>query len=116
MNIPYPLAEHEGEVKDQPEGEIWVRGGDHASDVADQIVNTIARFGHANVAAIGAHAVNQAVKGFAVSRNLWRNLKEDEDLYMTSWFSTFVDAQDKERTRMKFAIFSQRDCVHSLRW
>lgn len=114
MIIPFPLMKYDGAVTDQPENEIWVRGGDYAGNVAQKIIDAVEKFGTATMAAIGGQAVNQAVKGFAVARTKYRDASVGRDLYLTAWFSTIIDAKGQDRSRIMLVAIPLADGVHSV--
>lgn len=109
VSIPFPLSVYDGVV--QKEGdEIWIRSGDMPTVVARKITAGL-RDGAdiLRLAAIGQTAVNQAMKGVAVARQMWRDISEGSDLYTSIYFSTVIDSDNKERTRLIIAVFSLDD-------
>ncbi|MFZ4813200.1 MAG: stage V sporulation protein S [Phototrophicaceae bacterium] len=69
--------------------------------VAGAIAGVIREFGYAEVQAIGAGAVNQAVKALAISRGY---LDRDQiDIVFTPFF-TEVDIDGQERTAVRFSV------------
>jgi stage V sporulation protein S len=80
---------------------IKVSAGSRTSAVAGAIAGVIREHRRAEVQAIGAGAVNQAVKASAIARSY---LQEDGiDIVCIPEFTT-VDIAGKERTAIKFVI------------
>jgi stage V sporulation protein S len=80
---------------------IKVSGTSRTSAVAGAIAGVFRENLRAEVQAIGAIAVNQAVKALALSR-----VYLQEDGYEVVFFSEFVDVQidDKIRTAIRFTV------------
>ena len=80
---------------------IKVSGTSRTSAVAGAIAGVFREHKHADVQAIGAIAVNQAVKALVLAKGY---LKEDG--YEVVFIPEFVDVQidDKVRTAIKFAV------------
>ena len=116
--IPIPLSVYDGKVVDQPENEMWVRGGDFPANVARKLLESIQKNGTVLIAAIGPKAINQAVKGTSIARQMWRDgTEEKSDLSMVPYFSTVIDDHGDDRTRMMFRIYLIQDedvarCLH----
>lgn len=83
---------------------IKVSANSLATSVAGAIAGVIRDFGHADVQAIGASAVNQSVKAIAIARTYL-----EEDHIAISCVPTFVDVEieGQERTAIRFAIASE---------
>jgi len=107
--IPFPLSTYDGKIVSQRPEEVWVRSKDFPTNIARKIVEAVQDHKQAHVATIGSEAVNQAVKGIAISRQMWRDMMEGEDLYATVYFSTVIDNSDQQRTRMVFRVWAMRD-------
>jgi stage V sporulation protein S len=80
---------------------IKVSGTSRTSAVAGAIAGVIRENQHAEVQAIGASAINQAVKAMALARGYLTN-----DGYDIIVIPEFVDVQieDKVRTAIKFTV------------
>jgi stage V sporulation protein S len=80
---------------------IKVAGTSRTSAVAGAIAGVIRENKHAEVQAIGASAINQAVKAMALARGYLTN-----DGYDIIFIPEFVDVQieDKVRTAIKFTV------------
>lgn len=80
---------------------IKVSGTSRTSAVAGAIAGVIRENKHAEVQAIGASAINQAVKAMALARGYLTN-----DGYDIIVIPEFVDVQieDKVRTAIKFTV------------
>ena len=80
---------------------IKVSGTSRTSAVAGAIAGVIREHKHAEVQAIGASAINQAVKAMALARGYLKN-----DGYDIIVIPEFVDVQieDKVRTAIKFTV------------
>lgn len=117
IKIPFPLSQYDGKIELQRDFEVWVRSKDFPTNIARKIVETILNISHVHVCTIGADSINQAVKGIAIARQMWRELTDGEDLYLTVYFSTIIDSNNKQRTRMVFRVFIMKDkdvtsCIH----
>lgn len=95
-----PLSVDEGQVVDQPDDEIWVRSNDQPHGLADSIVEALHGVFQVKVAAIGAAAVNQAVKGVGIARQQVREIEPALELCIIPYFSTILDDDDNRRTRL----------------
>ena len=109
IKIPFPLSQYDGKILSQADGEVWVRNKDYPTSIARRITEAIQDHQQAQVAVIGPDAVNQAVKGIAIARQMWRDMTEGEDLYMTVYFSTIIDTNSQQRTRMIFRVWVMKD-------
>lgn len=80
---------------------IKVRGTSRTSAVAGAIAGVFREFKHAEVQAIGASAVNQAVKALIIARGYLTR-----DSLNIMFIAEFVDVQieDKIRTAIKFTV------------
>jgi stage V sporulation protein S len=80
---------------------IKVSGTSRTSAVAGAIAGVIREYKRAEVQAIGASAINQAVKAMALARGYLTN-----DGYNIIFIPEFVDVQieDKIRTAIKFTV------------
>jgi stage V sporulation protein S len=80
---------------------IKVRGTSRTSAVAGAIAGVFREFKHAEVQAIGASAVNQAVKALVIARGYLTR-----DSLNIMFIAEFVDVQieDKIRTAIKFTV------------
>jgi len=85
---------------------IKVSGASRTSAVAGAIAGVFREFKRAEVQAIGAGAVNQAVKALILARSYLA-----EDGYQIAFVPTFTDVQieDKVRTAIKFIVVQ---CQH----
>ena len=83
---------------------IRVAGTSRTSAVAGAIAGIFRDYQRAEVQAIGAIAVNQAVKALALARGYLQ-----EDGYEVIFFAEFVDVEieDKIRTAIKFTVESR---------
>lgn len=83
---------------------IRVAGTSRTSAVAGAIAGVFRDNQRAEVQAIGAIAVNQAVKALALARGYLQ-----EDGYEVMFFAEFVDVEieDKTRTAIKFTVESR---------
>jgi stage V sporulation protein S len=83
---------------------IKVSAQSRSTAVAGAIAGVMREQGYAEVQAIGASAVNQAVKAIAIARGY---LEQDEmDLVIVPSF-TEVDIEGNERTAVRLAIFKR---------
>lgn len=111
--VPAPFKGKEGQVLVAPDHELWMRAADNvhrtAADIlgefqSDGITDGIATL---DLACIGAACVNQAMKSVAVARE--KAKRQGFDFVIQPFFSTIIDDQDRERTRLmmrltKFAV------------
>ncbi len=80
---------------------IKVSARSRSTAVAGAIAGVMREYGYAEVQAIGAGAVNQAVKALAISRGY---LERDEiDVIFVPLF-TEVDINGQERTAVRFSV------------
>lgn len=80
---------------------IKVSAKSRSTAVAGAIAGVIREYRHAEVQAIGAGAVNQAVKALAIARGY---LNRDEiDIVFIPYF-TEVNIEGQERTAVRFAV------------
>ncbi len=87
---------------------IKVSSTSRSTAVAGAIAGVIREYGHAEVQAIGASAVNQAVKAIAIARGYLA-----EDGYDISCVPTFteVEINGQERTAVRFRVDAHRRSV-----
>ena len=105
--IEQPFADRRG--TDEPGGEgtvmaelIKVSAQSRSTAVAGAVAGVMREHGHAEVQAIGASAVNQAVKAIAIARGY---LEEDEiELAIVPSFVE-VDIDGNERTAVRMSVF-----------
>ena len=83
---------------------IKVSAQSRSTAVAGAIAGVIREHGYAEVQAIGASAVNQAIKAIAIARGY---LEQDQiDLAIVPSF-TEVDIDGNERTAVRLAVFKR---------
>lgn len=83
---------------------IKVSAQSRSTAVAGAIAGVMREQGYAEVQAIGASAVNQAIKAIAIARGY---LEQDQmDLVIVPSF-TEVDIEGNERTAVRLAIFKR---------
>lgn len=83
---------------------IKVSAQSRSTAVAGAIAGVMREHGYAEVQAIGASAVNQAIKAVAIARGY---LEEDEiDLAVVPSF-TEVDIDGNERTAVRLSVFKR---------
>lgn len=93
----YPVDSYDSEAPDV----IKVSARSRSTAVAGAIAGVIREHGFAEVQAIGAGAVNQAVKALAIARGY---LDRDEmDIVFVPHF-TEVDIDGQERTAVRFSV------------
>ncbi len=80
---------------------IKVSAKSRSTAVAGAIAGVIRQFDYAEVQAIGAGAVNQAVKALAIARGYLE--RDDIDIVCTPFF-TEVDIEGAERTAVRFKV------------
>ena len=83
---------------------IKVSALSRSTAVAGAIAGVMREQGYAEVQAIGASAVNQAVKAVAIARGYLE--QDDMDLVIVPSF-TEVDIEGNERTAVRLAIFKR---------
>jgi stage V sporulation protein S len=94
--VPYHRTEHIGKAE-----VIKVSARSRSTAVAGAIAGVIREHHYAEVQAIGAGAVNQAVKALAIARGY---LHRDElDIVFIPFFIE-VDIEGQERTAVRFAV------------
>ena len=87
---------------------IKVSAQSRSTAVAGAIAGVMREQGYAEVQAIGASAVNQAVKAVAIARGY---LEQDSiDLVIVPSF-TEVDIEGNERTAVRLAIFKRPEAL-----
>ncbi|MCC6458365.1 MAG: stage V sporulation protein S [Caldilineaceae bacterium] len=87
---------------------IKVSAQSRSTAVAGAIAGVMREQGYAEVQAIGASAVNQAVKAVAIARGY---LEQDQmDLVIVPSF-TEVDIEGNERTAVRLAIFKRPETL-----
>jgi stage V sporulation protein S len=87
---------------------IKVSAQSRSTAVAGAIAGVMREHGYAEVQAIGASAVNQAVKAIAIARGY---LEQDEiDLAVVPSF-TEVDIDGNERTALRLAVYKRPDTL-----
>lgn len=97
----YPDYDESEELAEERPGIIKVSAKSRSTAVAGAIAGVIREFHRAEVQAIGAGAVNQAVKALAIARGY---LERDElDIIFTPYF-TEVDIDGQERTAVRFHV------------
>ena len=89
---------------------IKVSAQSRSTAVAGAIAGVMREQGYAEVQAIGASAVNQAVKAVAIARGY---LEQDNmDLVIVPSF-TEVDIEGNERTAVRLAIFKRPEALEA---
>ena len=83
---------------------IKVSAQSRSTAVAGAIAGVMREHGYAEVQAIGASAVNQAVKAVAIARGYLE--QDDMDLVIVPSF-TEVDIEGNERTAVRLSIFKR---------
>lgn len=90
---------------------IKVSAHSRSTAVAGAIAGVMREHGYAEVQAIGASAVNQAVKAIAIARGY---LEQDSmDLTVVPSF-TEVMIDDSERTAIRLAVFKRPSSLYSM--
>ncbi len=84
---------------------IKVSAKSRSTAVAGAIAGVIREHRHAEVQAIGAGAVNQAVKALAIARGYLN--RDDIDIVFVPYF-TEVDIEGQERTAVRFSVEPRR--------
>ena len=83
---------------------IKVSAHSRSTAVAGAIAGVMREFGYAEIQAIGASAINQAIKAVTIARGY---LEQDEfDLVIVPSF-TEVDIEGNERTAVRLAVFKR---------
>lgn len=94
-----PAVQDDGLALDPRDNEIWINTNDAAHKVAMDIILRLEGTGMLTLCAIGAGAVNQAVKGIAIARD--KMLTEGfYDLIVQPCFSTIHTQSGDTRSRM----------------
>lgn len=88
---------------------IRVSGQSRSTAVAGAIAGVMREHGHAEMQAIGASAVNQAVKAIAIARGYLE--QDDIDLAVVPKF-TEVQIEGNERTAVRLSIFPRPTSLH----
>ena len=83
---------------------IKVSAQSRSTSVAGAIAGVMREHGYAEMQAIGASAVNQAIKAIAIARGYLE--QDDMDLAIVPSF-TEVDIDGNERTALRLAIFKR---------
>ena len=83
---------------------IKVSAQSRSTSVAGAIAGDMREHGYAEMQAIGASAVNQAIKAIAIARGYLE--QDDMDLAIVPSF-TEVDIDGNERTALRLAIFKR---------
>jgi stage V sporulation protein S len=96
-----PAHNDEDLVVDSGAGVIKVSAKSRSTSVAGAIAGVLRDRRHAEVQAIGAGAVNQAVKALAIARGYL--LQDGIDLVCIPYF-TEVDIDGQERTAVRFIV------------
>jgi len=89
---------------------IKVSAQSRSTAVAGAIAGVMREHGHAEVQAIGASAVNQAVKAVAIARGYLE--QDDMDLVIVPSF-TEVDIEGNERTAVRLSVFKRPETMES---
>jgi stage V sporulation protein S len=90
---------------------IKVSAQSRSTAVAGAIAGVMREQGYAEVQAIGASAVNQAVKAVAIARGYLE--QDDMDLVIVPSF-TEVDIEGNERTAVRLAVFKRPAALESV--
>lgn len=89
---------------------IKVSAQSRSTAVAGAIAGVMREQGYVEVQAIGASAVNQAIKAIAIARGY---LEQDQmDLVIVPSF-TGVDIEGNERTAVRIAVFKRPEILES---
>jgi len=100
--IPSPqLAPEEVQSTREPVDVIKVSARSRSTAVAGAIAGVVREHNRAEVQAIGAGAVNQAIKAVAIARGY---LREDEIDVIVIPFFTEVMIEDQERTAVRMIV------------
>ena len=91
---------------------IKVSAQSRSTAVAGAIAGVMREQGYAEVQAIGASAVNQAVKAVAIARGYLE--QDDMDLVIVPSF-TEVDIEGNERTAVRLAIFKRPETLEGVK-
>ncbi|RMG81364.1 MAG: stage V sporulation protein S [Chloroflexi bacterium] len=99
-NTPVPIEQRTDLNEDRPDL-IKVSARSRSTAVAGAIAGVIREYGFAEVQAIGAGAVNQAVKALAIARGYLT--RDTIDIVFVPFF-TEVDIDGQERTAVRFRV------------
>lgn len=88
---------------------IKVSAQSRSTAVAGAIAGVMREHGYAEMQAIGASAVNQAVKAIAIARGYLE--QDDMDLAIVPCF-TEVEIEGNERTAVRMSIYQQPEGLH----
>lgn len=99
-NVPFDFAPTPKTAEERPDL-IKVSARSRSTAVAGAIAGVIRQFEFAEVQAIGAGAVNQAVKALAIARGY---LERDAVDIVCMPFFTEVDIDGSERTAVRFRV------------
>ena len=94
-------VEDKGTIEDEGPDIIKVSARSRSTAVAGAIAGVMRQHHGAEVQAIGAGAVNQAVKALAIARGY---LERDEMDIVTTPYFTEVDIDGQERTAVRFRV------------
>lgn len=83
------------------ESEIWCSAHSNVGHVALDIMKTVMEDGEAKIGCIGPEAVNNAIKALIHVRE---RLDEEQEIDIWPSFSTIIDKNDEEKTRIVFFI------------
>jgi stage V sporulation protein SpoVS len=106
MNLtfsPAPFKTEDGKLDDMPDHEFWMRTHDNVHKTATELLRvfTEEKLSWIDMACIGAGCLNTAIKCVAVARE---RVRKDRDLVVQPYFSTIVDEQNRERTRVMLRV------------
>ncbi len=96
-----PYSDDFGAIDDSGPDIIKVSARSRSTAVAGAIAGVMRQHNRAEVQAIGAGAVNQAVKALAIARGY---LERDEIDIVTTPYFTEVDIDGQERTAVRFRV------------
>lgn len=88
---------------------IKVSAQSRSTAVAGAIAGVMREHGYAEMQAIGASAVNQAIKAVAIARGYLE--QDDMDLTVVPCF-TEVQIEGNERTAVRMSIFQRPESLH----
>ena len=104
--MPEDFEDEDSSFADDGPGLIKVSARSRSTAVAGAIAGVMRQHYHAEVQAIGAGAVNQAVKALAIARGY---LERDEIDIVTTPYFTEVDIDGHERTAVRFRVEPRPD-------
>lgn len=96
--MPVTLAALSGEQRRPPLEPIWVRSDSNVGGIATLLVSSIKEERRISLRAIGAGAVNQAMKGIIKARQQLAG--NGEDLVIAPGFTTVTDEHGEDITAM----------------